>query len=46
VIVRPSGTQPLLRILVEADSQSLCDRTCAELATGLEREIGQASPAA
>ncbi|MDD5263820.1 MAG: phosphoglucosamine mutase [Candidatus Bipolaricaulis sp.] len=46
VIVRPSGTQPLVRILVEADSQSLCDRTCAELAAGLELEIGRASSAA
>jgi len=37
VIVRASGTQPLLRILVEAEDQSLCDRTCEALVTGIER---------
>ncbi|MEN6370006.1 MAG: phosphoglucosamine mutase [Thermotogota bacterium] len=45
VVVRPSGTQPVLRILVEADDQRLCDRTCEDLATGLEREVDRASPA-
>lgn len=38
VIVRPSGTQPLVRVLVEADDQALCDRTCSDLAAGLARE--------
>ncbi|MDD4902977.1 MAG: phosphoglucosamine mutase [Candidatus Bipolaricaulis sp.] len=42
VVVRPSGTQPLLRVLVEAEDRALCDRTCEELATGLQSEIGLA----
>ncbi|MGD9675087.1 MAG: phosphoglucosamine mutase [Candidatus Bipolaricaulia bacterium] len=39
VVVRSSGTQPLLRVLVEAEDRALCDRTCEELAAGLRAEI-------
>jgi phosphomannomutase len=30
VIVRPSGTQPLVRVFVEADDQTLADAVCEE----------------
>jgi phosphoglucosamine mutase len=33
VIVRPSGTQPMVRVFVEADDQSLADAVCEEAAT-------------
>jgi phosphoglucosamine mutase len=31
IIVRPSGTQPVLRVLVEASDRKLCDTICAHL---------------
>jgi phosphoglucosamine mutase len=33
VIVRPSGTQPMVRVFVEADDQALADAVCEEAAT-------------
>jgi phosphoglucosamine mutase len=35
VIVRPSGTQPMVRIFVEADDQALADAVCEEAATSI-----------
>jgi phosphoglucosamine mutase len=35
VIVRPSGTQPLIRVSVEAEDEALCNATCAELEAAL-----------
>jgi phosphoglucosamine mutase len=40
VLVRPSGTEPLVRVMVEAPSQAECDEVCARLAALIEAELG------
>jgi len=39
IIARPSGTQPLLRITVEADEDELCRETSNRLAAVIEEEL-------
>jgi len=39
-LVRASGTEPLIRILVEAQDEELATDACASLATLVERELG------
>jgi phosphoglucosamine mutase len=39
VLVRASGTEPLLRVMVEAAEQEQVDRWCAELAAEAERRL-------
>jgi len=40
VLVRPSGTEPVIRILVEAAGQDEAVQTCASIAALVERELG------
>ena len=40
VLVRPSGTEPLVRVMVEAPDRSVCDEVCERLAGVVERELG------
>ncbi|NEW65565.1 phosphoglucosamine mutase [Carnobacteriaceae bacterium zg-84] len=40
ILVRPSGTEPLLRIMAEAPTQELCDDYVHRIAEVVEREIG------
>lgn len=40
VLVRPSGTEPLLRVMVEAPSEEECESVCARLVALVERELG------
>ena len=40
VLVRPSGTEPLIRVMVEAPAQDESDAVCERLATVLERSLG------
>lgn len=42
VLVRPSGTEPLVRVMVEAQSEELCDRYVDEIATVVKAELGLA----
>ena len=39
LIVRPSGTQPAVRVTVEADDETLCDEVVARLEDAIRREI-------
>ncbi|HEY8465426.1 MAG TPA: phosphoglucosamine mutase [Solirubrobacterales bacterium] len=39
VLVRPSGTEPLVRVMVEAPTQDECDAVCRRLAAVVEREL-------
>lgn len=39
ILVRPSGTEPLIRVMVEADTQELCDAMCNRAADAI-RENG------
>jgi phosphoglucosamine mutase len=39
VLVRPSGTEPLVRVMVEAPTDDECERACARLVKVVEREL-------
>ncbi len=40
VLVRPSGTEPLVRVMVEAPGQDECEAVCDRLVAVVERELG------
>ncbi|MFO7573195.1 MAG: phosphoglucosamine mutase [Gaiellaceae bacterium] len=40
VLVRPSGTEPLVRVLAEAENVEDAERMCASIAALVERELG------
>jgi phosphoglucosamine mutase len=40
VLVRPSGTEPLVRVMVEAPDPAECDQIARRLAEVVERELG------
>jgi phosphoglucosamine mutase len=44
VVVRASGTEPLVRVMVEAPESSDCDDWCRRIADVVERVLGDASP--
>ncbi|MED4164632.1 phosphoglucosamine mutase, partial [Halalkalibacterium halodurans] len=41
VLVRPSGTEPLVRIMVEAKTEELCDAFVNKIADVVKAELGQ-----
>lgn len=45
VVVRASGTEPLVRVMVEAPSEDLCWRWCETMADLASRELGGLDPA-
>jgi phosphoglucosamine mutase len=40
VLVRPSGTEPLVRVMVEAPSEGEAEQICSRLVALVERELG------
>ena len=42
VLVRPSGTEPVVRVMVEAVSAGLCDEVCGRIVTVVEKSPGVA----
>jgi phosphoglucosamine mutase len=40
VLVRPSGTEPLVRVMVEAPTEDETDEVCGRLAALVQRELG------
>ncbi len=42
VVVRPSGTEPLVRVMVEAPTAADCDEWCARIAARVEDDLGGA----
>ncbi len=40
VLVRPSGTEPLLRVMVEAPTEEECEAVCGRLVAVVGRELG------
>ena len=44
VVVRPSGTEPLVRVMVEAPTVEDCDRWCQTIVEVVERELGGPLP--
>ena len=41
VLVRPSGTEPVVRVMVEAPTEERCNAICARVAAVVERELGR-----
>jgi len=44
VVVRSSGTEPLVRVMVEAPTVQSCDRWCRDISIAVERELGGRVP--
>src|SRR4029079_11639927 len=40
VVVRPSGTEPVVRVLVEAETEKAAETLCGRIATLVSRELG------
>ena len=40
VLLRPSGTEPLIRVMVEGEDQQLVDRSVTAIAKTVEQQIG------
>src|SRR5581483_3394502 len=40
VLVRPSGTEPLIRVLAEAENAQMAQEACASIAALVQRELG------
>jgi phosphoglucosamine mutase len=40
ILVRPSGTEPLIRVLAEAENAAVAAETCASIAALVRRELG------
>jgi phosphoglucosamine mutase len=40
VVLRASGTEPVVRVMVEAEDEAECERLCEELSGLVQREIG------
>jgi phosphoglucosamine mutase len=40
ILVRPSGTEPLIRVLAEAENASVAQAACASIASLVRRELG------
>jgi phosphoglucosamine mutase len=40
VLVRPSGTEPLIRVLAEAENMDVAQEACASIASLVRRELG------
>ena len=40
VLVRPSGTEPVVRVLAEAETPEAAERLCASVADLVTRELG------
>ena len=40
VLVRPSGTEALVRVMVEAPDDAECEEMCRRLVAVVERELG------
>jgi phosphoglucosamine mutase len=40
VLVRPSGTEPVIRVLAEAETQSEAEGVCGTISALVRRELG------
>ncbi|WP_064091700.1 phosphoglucosamine mutase [Rossellomorea aquimaris] len=40
ILVRPSGTEPLVRVMAEAPTEELCEQYVTEIANVVEKEMG------
>ena len=40
VLIRPSGTEPLVRVMIEGRDKSVIDKDASDLAALIEKELG------
>src|SRR5690625_5585980 len=40
VLVRPSGTEPLVRVMIEAETKEICETYAHRIATVIDQELG------
>jgi phosphoglucosamine mutase len=40
IVVRPSGTQPMIRVMVEADEYGLRDEAASQIIAAMEKDLG------
>jgi phosphoglucosamine mutase len=40
ILVRPSGTEPVVRVMVESPTEEQCQAVCARVVEAVERELG------
>jgi phosphoglucosamine mutase len=40
VLLRPSGTEPLIRVMVEGEDQALVNKLVASLASCVQEQVG------
>jgi phosphoglucosamine mutase len=40
VLVRPSGTEPVIRVLVEAETELVAEEACGRIAALVQTELG------
>ena len=43
LLIRPSGTEPVIRVMVEAEQQETIDEVMAFVCSAIEAETGHAS---
>ncbi|SFE83951.1 phosphoglucosamine mutase [Alteribacillus iranensis] len=41
ILVRPSGTEPVVRVMAEAETEELCDKYVQQIAAVVEKHMGQ-----
>ncbi len=42
ILVRPSGTEPLIRVMVEAPTEAECESVAGRLVASVQAELGTA----
>lgn len=40
ILVRPSGTEPLLRVMAEAETDEICQQVCGQVADVIKAKFG------
>lgn len=40
LLVRPSGTEPLLRVMAEAETDEICDKVVSKIARLIQKKYG------
>jgi phosphoglucosamine mutase len=40
ILIRPSGTEPLIRVMTEGESPELAESICKKLADGIGKRLG------
>jgi phosphoglucosamine mutase len=44
ILLRPSGTEPLVRVMVEHEDEAVCREVCEEVASAVASVVSSSSP--